>query len=109
MLPRTALPQDVLRAVLDALERGERVVVASVIARHGSARSTPGQKLALFERGEAIGTVGGGAVEKAVLASMQAVLADPNAPPKMETFRLGASLGMCCGGSVDILIEPLRP
>jgi xanthine dehydrogenase accessory factor len=27
----------------------------------------------------------------------------------MDTFRLGPSLGMCCGGSVDILIEPLVP
>jgi xanthine dehydrogenase accessory factor len=108
-IPRTALPSDVLRAALDALDRGQRVVLASVIARHGSAPSTPGQKLALFEDMKAVGTIGGGAVERVVLTSMIKALSEPPPPPRIETFRLGASLGMCCGGSVDILIEPLAP
>ena len=109
ILPRTALPHEVLRAVVDALDRGMRVVLASVVARHGSAPSTPGQKLALLEDGTAIGTIGGGAVERVALVSMQAALGDVGAVPRIETFRLGASLGMCCGGSVDLLIEPLSP
>jgi xanthine dehydrogenase accessory factor len=109
LLPRTALPHEVLRAALDALDRGSRVVLASVVARHGSAPSTPGQKLALLDRGTAVGTVGGGAVERVVLVRMLEALADPAALPRLETFRLGVSLGMCCGGSVDILIEPLEP
>jgi xanthine dehydrogenase accessory factor len=107
ILPRTALPHEVLRAALDALDQGRRVVMASVIARHGSAPSTPGQKLLLLDERTATGTVGGGAVERVVLAAMLAALADPEAAPRVETFRLGASLGMCCGGSADILIEPL--
>jgi xanthine dehydrogenase accessory factor len=109
LLPRTALPHEVLRAALDALDRGERVVLASVVARHGSTPSTPGQKLVLLDERTAVGTVGGGAVERMVLARMQAALADHGAQPAVETFRLGASLGMCCGGSVDILVEPLEP
>src|SRR5262249_20839380 len=107
ILPRTALPHEVLRAALDALDQGRRVVMASVVARHGSAPSTPGQKLLLLDERTAIGTVGGGAVERVALEAMLAVLADPAATPRMETFRLGASLGMCCGGSAEILIEPL--
>jgi xanthine dehydrogenase accessory factor len=110
-MPRTAPAHEVLRAALEALERGRRVVVASVVARHGSAPSTPGQKLALLDERTAIGTVGGGAVERAVLEAMLRALADPghHAEPRLETFRLGATLGMCCGGSVDILIEPMSP
>jgi hypothetical protein len=77
------------------------------VARKGSAPSTPGQKLVLLDERTATGTVGGGAVERVVLAAMLAALADPEAAPRVETFRLGASLGMCCGGSADILIEPL--
>lgn len=106
-LPRTALPHEVLRAALAALDRGRRAVLASVVARHGSAPSTPGQKLALFDDGTAVGTIGGGAVERVVLTQMAKALGDPAAAPRLETFRLGASLGMCCGGLVDILIEPL--
>jgi xanthine dehydrogenase accessory factor len=108
-LPTTALPHEVLRAAIDALDRGLRVVVASVVARRGSTPSTPGQKLILLDERRALGTIGGGAVERVVLAAMMKALEDPTSAPKLETFRLGASLGMCCGGSVDILIEPLHP
>jgi xanthine dehydrogenase accessory factor len=108
-IPRTALPSDVLRTVLEAIDRGQRAVLASVIARHGSAPSTPGQKLALLDDMTAIGTIGGGAVERVVLAAMVKALSREPPPPRVETFRLGASLGMCCGGSVDILIEALVP
>jgi xanthine dehydrogenase accessory factor len=109
VFPRTAPPDEALRVVLGALDRGERAVVATVVARHGSTPSTPGQKLALTASGEAVGTVGGGAVERAVLASMAEALVVVAPSPKLETFRLGPSLGMCCGGQVEILVEPLVP
>ncbi|WP_437574419.1 XdhC family protein [Sorangium sp. So ce887] len=109
VIPRTALPNDVLRAALGALEAGRRVVLASVVARHGSAPSTPGQKLCLLEDLTAIGTIGGGAVERAALGIMGRALDELASTPKLETFRLGPSLGMCCGGSVEVLIEPMLP
>lgn len=113
-MPRTAEPCAVLREALEALQKGLRVVLASVVTRHGSAPSTPGQKLVLIEAPsdedlKAVGTIGGGAIERVVLASMLKALRDPASLPRIETFRLGASLGMCCGGSVDILIEPMAP
>jgi xanthine dehydrogenase accessory factor len=113
--PRTAAADEVLREASAALSSGRAVIVATVIARSGSAPSTPGQKLALFASSgssgalEAVGTVGGGAVERTVIAAMVAALEDPSAQPKMEQFRLGPNLGMCCGGSATILVEPLRP
>src|SRR5690349_21393991 len=86
--------------------------MATVVARHGSTPSTPGQKLALIDEGGAlvaIGTIGGGAVERVVLQTMARALAEGASSPRMDTFRLGAELGMCCGGSVDVLIEPVAP
>jgi xanthine dehydrogenase accessory factor len=109
ILARTAPPEEVLRAALAALDAGRRVILASVVARHGSAPSTPGQKLVLLDERTALGSVGGGAVERVVLEGMLAALRDPLSAPKVATFRLGASLGMCCGGSADILVEPLDP
>lgn len=109
LLARSSPPEEVLRAALAALDAGRRAVLATVVARHGSAPSTPGQKLVLLDPHTALGSVGGGAVERAVLEGMRAALADPLAAPRVETFRLGASLGMCCGGSVEILVEPLDP
>ena len=110
--PRGAPPEEALREALEALEGGRPVVLATVIARHGSAPSTPGQKLALVATAagpRAVGTVGGGAVEHAVLRAMVTALDAPEGQPRTETFRLGPSLGMCCGGSATILLEPLRP
>lgn len=109
VIPRTAPPEEALRAAVEALSRGERAIVATVLSRKGSAPCTPGQKLTLLESGAALGTVGGGAVERAVLASMVAALSEPKGAPSVSTFRLGPSLGMCCGGSAEILIEPLAP
>jgi xanthine dehydrogenase accessory factor len=115
-LPRTAAPAEALRAALDALASGRVVAVATVLSRRGSSPSTPGQKLTLSAedgaRGHAalaVGTVGGGAVERAVIAEMKTALRGGSIEPRVHTFRLGASLGMCCGGSADILIEVLRP
>ncbi len=104
---RTALPHDALRAALAAVEAGRRVIVATMLRRKGSAPSTPGQKLALVTHGDAVGTVGGGAVELRVLEAMAAMLDEAGGAPRVERFELGATMGMCCGGSVEILFEPM--
>lgn len=112
-IPTTARPEEALAAALGALSAGATVAIATVLARRGSSPATPGQKLAVWYDAAslvAIGTVGGGAVERAVLASMIGALdAAGAAQPKVHTYRLGAQLGMCCGGSADILVEVMRP
>lgn len=107
LIPRPAPTHEVLRAAALAVERGRRVVMASVVARHGSTPSTPGQKLVLLDERTALGTIGGGAVEHSVLSTMLAALRDPSFAARVETFRLGPSLGMCCGGQVEVLVEPI--
>ena len=87
--------------------------MATVIARHGSAPATPGQKLYLATDGTCVGTVGGGAIEREVIAALeQAVrtLAASNDAESLfstKSFRLGAELGMCCGGGVEVVIEAI--
>jgi len=105
---RTASAPEVLREALARLDAGGRVVVATVLRRRGSAPSTPGQKLALLTRDEALGTVGGGAVEREVLAAMQRAFDGGKCEPEIVRHELGASLGMCCGGAVEVLIEPME-
>lgn len=48
-------------------------------------------------------------MERAVLRSMAELLAAPAPLPRTDRFRLGPSLGMCCGGSGDMLLEPMTP
>ncbi len=107
-LPRGAEPSEVLRVASDLTDAGTRVVLATVLARRGSTPSTPGQKLLLGDDGTCVGTIGGGAIEREALLAMVGLVADPKAPPsKIQTWKLGAELGMCCGGGVDVLFEVL--
>jgi xanthine dehydrogenase accessory factor len=104
-VPARETPAGLHGRVAGCLRRGVPLVVATVVARHGSAPATPGQKLVLTADGECAGTVGGGALERAVLLAMRARLDERS--PAVLTFALGASLGMCCGGRVEVLVEPL--
>lgn len=106
--PRGAEPTEVLRVASELADTGARVVLATVLARRGSTPSTPGQKLVLSDDGTCVGTIGGGAIEREGLLAMRALLDDTDAPPsKIQTWKLGPELGMCCGGGVDVLFEVL--
>lgn len=78
-----------------------------MLARHGSAPSTPGQKLFVGADGTCVGTVGGGAVEREVLESLESMLASDAAHHATREFQLGQALGMCCGGRVEVFLEPI--
>lgn len=108
-VPHGAEPTEVLRVASDRAESGARVILATVLARRGSTPSTPGQKLLLADDGTCVGTIGGGAIEHEALAAMRAMLDDSGAEPsRIQTYKLGVELGMCCGGSVDVLFEVLQ-
>ena len=96
--------KELFEQILHALERGENVVLCSILASSGSAPRGAGAKMAVFPDGTALGTIGGGAVER--IAQQQA----------LELFRTGASycqafclapnqvndIGMICGGTVMV-------
>jgi xanthine dehydrogenase accessory factor len=107
--PCAAEAAEVLRSAADAAATGARAALATVVARRGSTPSTPGQKLLLTETGVCLGTVGGGAVERAVLSAlMKRLRREPTIEEaQIATYKLGAELGMCCGGGVDVLIETI--
>ncbi|MEW6582659.1 MAG: XdhC/CoxI family protein [Actinomycetota bacterium] len=104
-----------MRDVLPILERwlaaGRRVAVATVVETRGSAPRTPGATLALSDRGEIVGSVTGGCVEPAVIAEAEEVLA--GGPARLRTFGIsdedGMQVGLACGGTVRVFIEPLVP
>ncbi|HSQ63149.1 MAG TPA: XdhC family protein [Polyangiaceae bacterium] len=109
--PRPADALEVLDTAARKGREGIAGVMATVLAREGSAPATPGQKLYLAIDGTCVGTVGGGAVEREVLATLvQAARAleaggDPEKTFATRSFALGAELGMCCGGRVEVAIE----
>lgn len=56
------------------------------------------------------GTIGGGRIEKQVIDAALALLhRDEKAAPTMLRYHLTRELGMCCGGEMEIFVEPMLP
>jgi xanthine dehydrogenase accessory factor len=105
--PASAL--EVLEVAAARARSGISGALATVIGRRGSAPSTPGQKLYLGADGTCLGTVGGGAVEREVVSALDAIVTKKAEKRHgVRSFALGAELGMCCGGGVDVLLESIE-
>jgi xanthine dehydrogenase accessory factor len=108
-VPAPASAPRVLEVAATCAGMGINGGMATVVARHGSGPGTPGQKLYLASDGTCLGTVGGGAVERAVLEALVAMVGKGgDAKHALREFKLGPELGMCCGGRVDVMLEPIE-
>ena len=107
LVPEPALPARVLTVAGERAGRGVAGALATILERHGSTPSTPGQKLWVGADGSCVGTVGGGAVEREIIEALGAMARSERGEHEVRTFQLGAELGMCCGGRVVALLEPI--
>ena len=96
--------REVTEALLTLLRTGARGALATVVATSGSAPQRAGARLLLRDDGTSVGTIGGGAIEQRVLGELQAVLESGEA--RMLRQDLTRDLGMCCGGRMEIFLEP---
>lgn len=75
----------------------------------GSGSRMPGAAMAVNDLGEVVGSVSGGCVEGAVVLEAQEVLATGEA--RLVTFGYSDddafAVGLTCGGTVHLFIEPL--
>ncbi len=95
-------------AALDALARcGQPCVVVCVAALSGSGPREAGAKM-VVTREATIGTIGGGHLEFEAIAIARGLLVS-GGPAQLRRFALGATLGQCCGGAVQLLFEPVVP
>jgi len=103
-----------MRELLDDLDRwrseGRRIAIARVVGLDGSGPRDPGAAMAVSEDGEVIGSVSGGCVEGAVVTEALAILAGDRAPGVItfgysddEAF----AVGLTCGGTIHVFVEPL--
>ncbi len=87
----------------DLLAGGERVVAVTVAGVRGSAPREVGARMLVTEA-ETIGTIGGGQLEhQCTRLAVEALRGESRL--RLERFPLGASMGQCCGGVVEILFE----
>ena len=101
--------KDVLKDIDAWSERGDAIALATVISVKRSAPRPPGSKMAVNEHGEISGAVSGGCVEGAVVTEALQVL--EAGAPRMVTFGYSDdeafAVGLTCGGTVHLFIEPL--
>ena len=97
------------RAAADLARGGRPGALATVARVRGSTPVPAGTKMLVGGEGRLIGTVGGGCVEADVIGV--ALDAQRRCLPSLVTHHLNADLagdlGLSCGGTVEIFVEPL--
>ncbi len=100
---------NVWQAALELAGRGAGGALATVAHTRGSTPVPAGTKMLVGPAGRLVGTVGGGCVEADVLAAAATV--GRSGRPVLLTHHLNADLagdlGLSCGGTVEILVEPV--
>lgn len=100
---------NIWRAAADLARAGTDGALATVARVRGSTPVPAGTKMLVGAAGRLIGSVGGGCVEAEVIGA--ALEAQRRRAPALLTHHLNADLagdlGLSCGGTVDIFVEPL--
>ena len=90
--------------LLEAGTSGTFVVVTRVA---GHTPQVVGAKMIVKPDGTLIGTVGGGRFEHVIIEKALEVL--KCGVPETVSLRLKVELGMCCGGEMEVYMEPFAP
>jgi xanthine dehydrogenase accessory factor len=95
--------------IRSSLDHGKRGVLATIVRRVGATPRDAGAKIFIEEGGKLFGTIGGGCVEAEVWQEAQQVLRSDK--PTLFHYAMNGQQvedeGMICGGSIDILMEPV--
>jgi xanthine dehydrogenase accessory factor len=97
---------DVTEALLALLRSGGRGALATVVRASGSTPQQAGARMLLTASGGFVGTVGGGAIEQAIADALRACARTGR--PELVVRDLGRDLGMCCGGRMEVFVEPIE-
>ena len=99
--------KELFEQILHALERGENVVLCSILASSGSAPRGAGAKMAVSPRGQVTGSIGGGCSEGAVIRDAIDIIGTGKFKTVFidMTGEVAESEGMVCGGIMYALIE----
>jgi xanthine dehydrogenase accessory factor len=99
---------DVLAKAEEWRAAGEEVAIATVVATRRSAPRPLGSKLAVTRSGRLFGSVSGGCVEADVAERCQAIL--DGELPRVVSYGIADdeawTVGLPCGGEIDVFLEP---
>src|SRR5512146_190543 len=98
---------DVLSTAARWIEEGRGVALGTVISTWGSAPRPAGSQIAVRDDGAFVGSVSGGCVEGAVIEAAQSAMQDGR--PRHLAFGIqdeqAWSVGLACGGHIEIYVE----
>jgi xanthine dehydrogenase accessory factor len=101
---------DVLAKAEEWRAAGEEVAIATVVAARRSAPRPLGSKLAVTRSGQLFGSVSGGCVEADVAERCQAIL--DGEMPRVVSYGIedaeAWTVGLPCGGEIDVFLEPYQ-
>jgi len=102
--------KDVLPTVEAWRTEGEQVALATVVKVYGSAPRPLGSTLAVSSSGKMVGSVSGGCVEGAVYDAAQEAI--KSGQSKLLHFgisdEMAFDVGLACGGTIEVFVEPLN-
>lgn len=101
--------KEILKDVTKWRTAGKEVAIARVVDIEGSGPRDPGAAMAVNEDGEVIGSVSGGCVEGAVVVEALEII--ESRERRVVTFGYSDdeafAVGLTCGGTIHLFIEPL--
>jgi xanthine dehydrogenase accessory factor len=100
----------VLGDLAEAVQRGRPVALATVVQTRRSVPRRAGTKMLVYEDGRSIGTVGGGAMEAAVIEeALRAIRSGKSMLLEYDLLDPAEGDPGICGGEVKIYLEPYMP
>jgi xanthine/CO dehydrogenase XdhC/CoxF family maturation factor len=101
--------ENILGLAADWHSAGEHVALATVTETWGSSPRRPGSRMAVTKSGKMAGSVSGGCIEGAVAEA--ALRALESGEPALLSFGVtnerAWEVGLACGGTVKVFVEPL--
>jgi len=103
--------QEVLTALVRALEKGEEAALVTIVSAQGSTPQRVGAKMLVFADGRTVGTIGGGCYENDALWKAREALQTRKS--QLVRYDLTDDFveesGLICGGQMQVYIEPIEP
>ena len=93
--------------IQEILKAGKVTALCTVVSAKGSTPLKAGAKMIVWEDGRIHGTVGGSPLEHATIRDAIQVMKEKT--PRLFHHDLKTHHEMCCGGSMEIYIEPIMP
>ncbi len=91
--------------ILQIINSDDKAALCTIISTNGSTPLKAGAKMIVWNDGKIFGTIGGGSLEKKVTEDAIEICQSRQA--QVFTHELLRQHSMCCGGTVEVFIEPV--